>query len=66
MKFCVDTSGWLDGWVRDYPHDVFPSVWKTIDEQIELGNIISAEEVYIELEKKMMRFILGSKGVKRC
>ena len=52
MKFCIDTSGWLDGWVRDYPHDVFPSVWKTIDEQIELGNIISAEEVYVELNKK--------------
>ena len=23
--YCMDTSGWLDGWARHYPPDVFPS-----------------------------------------
>jgi hypothetical protein len=41
MIYCVDTSAWLDGWVRDYPEDVFPSLM-----------IKCSEEVYVELEKK--------------
>ena len=27
MPYCVDTSGWLDGWQRNYPPDVFPTLW---------------------------------------
>lgn len=52
MKFCIDTSAWLDGWARDYPPDVFPSLWEKIDELIMDGTICSTEEVYIELKKK--------------
>ena len=52
MKFCMDTSAWLDGWARDYPPDVFPSLWEKIDELIANGTICSTEEVYIELKKK--------------
>ena len=52
MKYSVDTSGWLDGWERDYPIDVFPTMWALIDELIEKGEIVSSEEVYVEAEKK--------------
>ena len=52
MPYCVDTSGWLDGWQRHYPPDVFPTLWAKIDALITAGEIISSEEVYFELERK--------------
>ncbi len=52
MPFCVDTSGWLDGWRRNYPPDVFKTLWVSIEMLIERGEIISSEEVYVELAKK--------------
>ena len=48
----MDTSGWLDGWQRQYPPDVFPSMWTKLDAHVSSGNILSSEEVYIELKKK--------------
>lgn len=52
MIYCMDTSGWLDGWVRDYPQEVFPSLWHKLAESIEAGVLKCSEEVYVELEKK--------------
>lgn len=52
MAFSVDTSGWLDGWHRYYPRDVFPTLWVAIEERIDRGEIISSEEVYVELARK--------------
>lgn len=52
MPYCVDTSGWLDGWQRHYPPDVFPSLWTKIDGLVNSGDILSSEEVYLELKKK--------------
>lgn len=52
MAFCVDTSAWLDGWTRDYPRDVFPTLWQNIEERIAAVEIIASEEVYVELQKK--------------
>jgi hypothetical protein len=52
MPYSVDTSGWLDGWQRHYPPDVFPSLWSKIDGRIAAGEIISSEEVYLELKRK--------------
>ena len=52
MLYSVDTSGWLDGWQRHYPPDVFPSLWTRLDDVITAGEIISTEEVYIEIERK--------------
>ena len=52
MPYCVDTSGWLDGWQRNYPPDVFPTLWRRVEAVIEAGEIFSSEEVYIELQKK--------------
>ena len=52
MKFCIDTSAWLDGWARDYPPDVFPSLWEKIDELIK--ETLNQEEAkfYDELEEQ--------------
>src|SRR5947208_17061116 len=52
MPFCVDSSGWLDGWTRSYPPDVFRSLWDRIEELVDAGEIIASEEVYVELAKK--------------
>lgn len=52
MIFSVDTSAWLDGWARDYPPDVFPSLWVRLAERIADGTIRCSEEVYVELKKK--------------
>ena len=41
MPYCVDTSGWLDGWQRHYPPDVFPTLWAKIDALVTAGEIIS-------------------------
>jgi len=52
MPYCVDTSGWLDGWQRHYPPDVFPTLWTKLDGVVTQGEIISSEEVYVELKRK--------------
>lgn len=52
MAFCVDTSGWLDGWRRHYPRDVFQSLWTNIETLIDAGEILASEEVYVEIAKK--------------
>ena len=52
MIYCVDTSAWLDGWVRDYPEDVFPSLWAKLAECVAAGVIKCSEEVYVEIDKK--------------
>ncbi len=52
MIYCVDTSAWLDGWARDYPQDVFPSLWEKLAECIAAETVKCSEEVYVELSKK--------------
>ena len=52
MPYCVDTSGWLDGWQRHYPVDVFPTLWTKLDDVIASGEIITSEEVYLEIKRK--------------
>jgi hypothetical protein len=52
VPYCIDTSGWLDGWQRNYPPDVFPSLWTRIEELVAAGELFSSEEVYVELERK--------------
>ena len=52
MPYCVDTSGWLDGWQRHYPQDVFPTLWSKLDTLVAAGEIVSSEEVYLELQRK--------------
>jgi hypothetical protein len=52
MIYCIDTRAWLDGWARDYPPDVFPSLWRKLEELVASGVLKCSEEVYVELEKK--------------
>lgn len=50
--FCFDTSAFLDAWTRSYPPDVFPPLWRAIEDEIAAGRIIAPEEVRVEFAKK--------------
>lgn len=52
MKYSFDTSAILDGWVKYYPPDVFPTVWQSIDSLAASGHLVATVEVLNELEKK--------------
>lgn len=47
-KYCIDTCSILQR-VRNYPPDVFPSLWEKIEQLISCGRLLSSEEVYREL-----------------
>ena len=50
--YVIDTSALLDGWVRYYPPDVFPSLWSQLEEMIRTGELLSPDEVLLELGQK--------------
>ena len=52
MRYSIDTSALLDGWVRYYPPDTFSSLWKRLEELIADGALRATEEVLHELAKK--------------
>lgn len=50
MKYSIDTSGFVRGWRYDYPPDIFPVVWDSIDDLINDGTLIACEDVLTELK----------------
>jgi hypothetical protein len=52
MPYSIDTSGFLDAWVRNYPEDVFPTIWQQMDAAAKDGTMLASDEVLRELEKK--------------
>lgn len=52
MIYCVDTSAFMDAWVRWYPQELFPSLWTNVDSLIAEERLLSSEEVLHEIERK--------------
>lgn len=52
MAYSIDTSAFLDAWVRYYPPDVFPGIWEQMDRAAKNGIVKSSDEVLRELSKK--------------
>jgi len=52
LRYSIDTSALLDGWVRYYPPDTFSSLWGRLEELIADGELQATEEVLHELAKK--------------
>ena len=52
MEYSVDTSAIIEGWMRDFPPDIFPNAWKKIEKLINDGILVATEEVLYELKKK--------------
>lgn len=47
MKYCIDTSSFIESWQRRYPPDIFPSFWYKLSSVIG-EQIIVAQELVIE------------------
>lgn len=52
MKYCLDTSALIEPWVRLYPPDIFPPVWKKLEELVDDGSVRAPVEVKRELERQ--------------
>jgi hypothetical protein len=52
LKYSVDTSALLDGWVRYYPPDIFTNLWKGLEALVHDGELQASEEVREELNRK--------------
>jgi len=67
LKYCIDTSALLDAWVRNYSPDIMPTLWSRVDGLIERGDLLSSEEVLLELERKhgddLYKWALQRKGI---
>lgn len=51
MKYSADTSMLIQTW-RLYPQNIFPSVWRMMDDLVNNSIIVATEEVRHELAKK--------------
>jgi predicted nucleic acid-binding protein len=51
VTYSTDTSVFIESWVRHYPPDVFPSVWRQFENGIAQGKLKAVVEVYRELEQ---------------
>jgi hypothetical protein len=52
VKYSLDTSALIEGWVRTYPINNFPGVWEKLSELIEHGEAKATDEVLRELERQ--------------
>jgi hypothetical protein len=52
MKYCIDSSGLLDGWRRHYPPDIVPDLPDLLHELVVQGRFLIPEDVAKELAKK--------------
>lgn len=49
MAYSLDTSAILDGWVRYYAPDVFPSFWHNLEMLLDAGDAKISKQVHVEL-----------------
>jgi len=54
VKYCLDTSVYVNSWRKHYPIDIeqFKPIWNRIDELGRSGKVFSPEEVWEELKNK--------------
>jgi hypothetical protein len=52
VAYSFDTSGLLDGWIRYYSPEVFPSLWKQMEAAGADQVLVAVQDVLLELEKK--------------
>lgn len=51
--YCIDTSALVDCWWKHYPPDVFPTVWRGLEQLAQRGQLVATEEVRTELARRL-------------
>lgn len=52
MRYCFDTSAFIESWVRHYPPGTFQRLWQQVDELIFQERLFTSEEVLDELSRR--------------
>lgn len=52
MLYSIDTSAFLEAWVRAYPIDVVPALWDSFADLIDSADLRASEEVAFEVGRK--------------
>ena len=52
MAYSLDSSVLITAWRRNYPPEVFPTLWSNLAGLIDEGSIVASVEVRTELERK--------------
>ncbi|MYD35710.1 MAG: DUF4411 family protein [Dehalococcoidia bacterium] len=61
MAYCFDTSVYINAWQRDYRPAAFHSFWEKIETYVDEGQILTTEEVRIELQRKDDQIVAWAK-----
>ncbi len=64
--YCADTNVFIEAWVRMYPIDVIPTLWRNFERLILENRLIAPYEVKRELEKKtdpLLEWLKEQKGL---
>ncbi|MCK4820763.1 DUF4411 family protein, partial [bacterium] len=59
--YCIDTSALIDLWRRNYPRDIFKSLWNEIEDLISYRRLVAPREVLKELEKQDDELLVWAK-----
>ena len=52
IKYCLDTSVFIESWRQYYAPDVFPTLWRRLSEGLQAGILVSSDVVLQELSRK--------------
>ncbi|MFA4941083.1 MAG: DUF4411 family protein [Patescibacteria group bacterium] len=49
IKYCFDSSSFINSWSRYYPYKIFPAVWSGLELLIDQGRLVVPKEVKKEI-----------------
>ena len=55
--YSIDTSAFIDGWVRYYRPTAFPGLWEKMGDLASGGQIVASKSVYHEIEDREDRLV---------
>lgn len=58
--YFIDSSSWIN-LIRNYPNDIFPTIWKTIEGLVAKGWLLSCKEVLDEIKLRDDKLVEWSK-----
>lgn len=52
LRYCFDTSAFIECWTRSYPPDVFPGLWTRLNHAVAHAAIVTPDEVRAEIARQ--------------